>query len=94
MTDQQITKIAREYAKWITEAEGGNGVYIYSEQEAAFAFLRWLLQRYCLVEKDTIRETLWKLTDKFLEDKDYKAFGAASTAIESLFPEIAKEAGE
>lgn len=84
MTDTEITALAREYAE---ETHHGNTVAV----DFAIETIRFMLRRYCLVEKEAVREALWRLTDKFLEDNDHKAFGAASAAIESLFPEIAKE---
>lgn len=98
MNDEQITALAREYAEEILNDESylvlpTNLLNNLHQKTAEYAehLIRFLLRRYCIVEKDTVRETLYKLTDKFLEDNDHKAFGAASAAIESLFPEIAKE---
>lgn len=84
MKPEEITAFAREYAE---ETHHRNTVAV----DFAIETIRFMLRRYCLVEKEAVREALWRLTDKFLEDNDHKAFGAASAAIESLFPEIAKE---
>lgn len=87
MTDTEITALAREYAEE-TVSHTRLSTTIADDTEDV---IRFMLRRYCLVEKDTVREALWKLTDKFLEDNDHKAFGAASAAIESLFPDLGKE---
>lgn len=67
MTDTEITALAREYAE---ETHHGNTVAV----DFAIETIRFMLRRYCLVEKDAVREALWRLTDKFLEDNDHKAF--------------------
>lgn len=87
MKELEITALAREYAEF-TDMSPVDKKNISAICEC---FLKYTLRRYCLVEKDTVREALYKLTDKFLEDNNHKAFGVASVAIESLFPEIAKE---
>ena len=87
MSKEQITALAREYAEF-TDTSDVEKKHISAICEN---FLKYTLRRFCLVEKDTVREALYKLTDKFLEDNNHKAFGVASVAIESLFPEIAKE---
>lgn len=95
MSEEEITALAREYAEECAEEVGvmfnpQNWACSKCEIEAK-AVIIWLLRRFCLVEKDKVREAFWRLTDKFLTDNDTKSFGAASVVLESLFPEIAKE---
>lgn len=52
MTDQEITALAREYAEWVTKDYGEHNAYIPGETATASIFLRWLLRRFCLVEKE------------------------------------------
>ncbi len=91
MTDEQIAALAREYAEWVTEAEGGNNDYTPAEQAIASAFLRWLSQRYCLVEKSKIKETWKEITNVYIAHRHITYDGARYLFNEVLFPEIAKE---
>lgn len=56
MDEKTITALAREYAEWVTESEGGSNAYIPAETAIASALLRWLSRRYCLVEKEAVRK--------------------------------------
>lgn len=91
MNEEQITAIAREYAEF---AGYGSNIDALVGIENGFG---WLSQRYCLVEKEAVRkeydlaEKLWMksactLTEEFNRGR--------MNAIESLFPEIAKEVEE
>lgn len=104
MNDDQITALAREYAE--EEAKGTavdalpNGLKENVIQRNADHFekhLRWLLRRYCLVEKSKV---IIKYKNMKRLEEDATAFGfeahscnakVVKNAIESLFPEIAKE---
>lgn len=85
-TDQQITAIAREYAEWVTEAEGGNKAYIPAEQAIASAFLRWLSQRYCPVEKSRASD-LCRLTLEHGDSVDYGLIDGLTDIVWAIFPE-------
>lgn len=100
MNDKTITALAREYAE--EESKGTavdalpNGLKENVIQRNADHFekhLRFLLRRYCLVEKDKAREVYAERT--FRHDPDR---GLASIVVEHvlnrLFPEIAKEVEE
>lgn len=91
MEENKITALAREYAEWICPYKDKSANLSILDIRAAERLINFLLRRYCLVEKDKVREAFWRLTDKFLTDNDAKSFGAASVVLESFFPEIAKE---
>jgi hypothetical protein len=110
MTDDQITALARGYAEEINPVNELNNYpdakviadimrnalsEVTAEHIKNFeGFVRFLLRRFCLVEKETVRKAFWQLTDKLLSDGDNKSFGAAYVVLQSLFPEIAKEVEE
>lgn len=92
MDNDQITALAREYAEFTDTAEV-NKKYISAICEN---FFKYMLRRYCLVEKEAVRK---EYQDSY---KNYKTAGDARPlsqqhfrgrcfALESLFPEIAKE---
>lgn len=86
MDNDQLTALAREYAEWITEAEGGNNAYIPAEQAIASTFLHWLSRRFYLVEKSRMEEL--EITRRA------RVNGCVMLMREDvkfLFPEIAKE---
>lgn len=112
MTDQQITALAREYAeiecpefKYKGDKEWRNDD-IKSATLSNKAFLTWLLRRYCLVEKERVKQTYKEAIDgeceleKMQPQNTYAKnsilmrvgmnAGCAYT-LKSLFPEIAKE---
>ena len=95
MKEEQITALAREYAEWVTEAEGGNNAYIPAEIAMASAFLHWLCDRYCLVDKEKLKRVIKLHIEKSSERNNSSQVwfyhkGSANT-LEYLFPEIAKE---
>lgn len=93
MNEDQIVVFAREFSEF-TDGSPADIAYITAIAENS---IRFLLRRYCLVEKS-------KVSEKYLNAKSsikegYKArlggmiaVGEAHKALlESLFPEIAKE---
>lgn len=99
--NDQNTALAREYAEYATKADAGdpnlsdadiNGIKR-DVAEYAEGIIRWLSQRFCLVEKSKV-ENIHK---GILVQLDPKRFGYSPynqgrmDVIESLFPEIAKE---
>lgn len=98
MNEKEITTLAREYAEECSKGFAPADMPNCLKNEATDILvcntedmLKWLSQRYCLVEKETVRKAFWQLTDKLLSDGDNKSFGAASVVLQFLFPEIAKE---
>lgn len=102
MTDEQITAIAREYAEEMIKGTTSeelpnclkNSMMTMNTEYIAEVF-RWLLQRYCLVEKS-------KLVEEYHEAKfacgnvdpcseTWATYLAQKSVLERLFPEIAKE---
>ena len=105
MKPEEITSLAREYAEEIRAdilpffprpLPESMEVLVRADQEKADRFLRFLLRRFCLVEKEAVRK---EYQDSY---KNYKTAGNARPlsqqhfrgrcfALESLFPEIVKE---
>lgn len=102
MTQTEIDKIAREYAEEATKADAGDPNLSASDlngikrdvAEYAEEVIRFLLRRYCLVEKCKAESTYNRIWNEwnFSLDAENKANSKfILSAIESLFPEIAKE---
>jgi hypothetical protein len=96
MIDDQITALAREYAESrYPEAKTDEDDFLYDS--AVYVMednLRWLLCRYCLVEKSKLRAQYAKWMQQFCSTRDVAAKEYAAgrlNALEFLFPEIAKE---
>lgn len=91
MNEEQITALAREYAEF-TDMSPVDKKNISAICEC---FLKFVLRRYCLVEKDKVRG------ECLLARADYRTSNGMPTVqeyhrgemsmIERLFPEIAKE---
>lgn len=104
MTDAQITALAREYAEEMTkDIPLDNDIKSLRESaiklnaEGMEKHLRWLLRRFCIVEKHKV---IIKYKNAKRLEEDATAFGferhrsnaiVIKSLIESLFPEIAKE---
>lgn len=101
MTNDQIAALAREYAEECIDPQGfSKETYeelVEEKAENVAYVLRWIRDRYCLVEKSKVREAY--LEARATTKEGYKAklggmiaVGSANKALlESLFPEIAKE---
>lgn len=98
MTPEQITEIAREYAedvvKTFRNAFGDLPDCAYDDtrdtsKDNAEDVIRFLLRRYCLVEKSKLEEL-----DIAFRAKHYGIVVLNQGDIERLFPEIAKEVEE
>lgn len=102
MEDKEIYALAREYAEKIVKAKELTGKDVDMLVEVICSnsemFLRWLLQRYALVEKNKLKGTYQYIMNKIkvgenLRRKKTIDEGKAQHAIfDALFPEIAKEA--
>lgn len=96
MNDDQITALAREYA----EQTDGSPADIAYRKAIAENTLRFLLRRFCLVEKkQVIEEYKSAKHDSKMAHRErlYTMLAAASARkalLESLFPEIGKEVEE
>lgn len=89
---EQIIALAREYA----EETDGSPVDIAYTTAIAENAIRFLLRRYCLVEKSKIRNQ-FESAKKLIEARDYnkQCIGVGSRGVlERLFPEIGKEVEE
>lgn len=105
MDNDQITALAREYAEEATkDIPSDNDIKSLRESaiklnaEIMEKHLRWLLRRYCLVEKEQLKRVMALHIEKSDETvKGGKAWffhkGSANT-LRYLFPEIAKEVEE
>lgn len=102
ITDQQITDIAREYAEESAKKAGVEKLSNYLKPsvlklntESMEQKLKWLSQRYCLVEKAKIREAYKDAQkDQYNSERDFALTLAGrnrSAVLVELFPEIAKE---
>lgn len=96
MEENKITALAREYAEWVTESEGGSNAYIPAETAIASALLRWLSRRFCLVEKRKVMQ-IYQAKQHILANQNVLGITVAEEAAAQkrlmlcLFPEIAKE---
>ncbi len=103
MTDEQINTIAREYA----EQTDGSPVDIAYRKIVVEDAFRFLLRRYCIVEKSKVEREYQKSKDiiqmmDVLYGEDNLPIGDESISkqrekidlLESLFPGIAKEVEE
>lgn len=103
MNDKTITALAREYAE--EEAKGSavdalpNGLKENVIQRNADHFekhLRFLLRRYCLVEKEAVLKQ-FESAKRLIDARDYnkKCIGVGSRGVlERLFPDLGKEVEE
>lgn len=83
MTDDQLTVLAREYAEQ-TDGSSADIAYIKAIAENA---LRFLLRRYCLVEKERVKDEY----EKAKADMVSKYHQGSMVVLQVLFPEIGKE---
>lgn len=93
MTQEEITALAREYAEEKASImQGSLGTKIQAE-----LVIRFLLRRYCLVEKGKVAEEYKRAIETNRNGKETGVHSlctmgsARKVLLESLFPEIAKE---
>lgn len=103
MTNEQIQALAREYVEEMVKGSPSEELpnclknsMLTMNTEYVAGILRWLSQRYCLVEKRKLIEEYKSATANFnnasdpvIPTMDY--YLGIMKFIESLFPEIAKE---
>lgn len=106
MDNDTITALSREYAEEMIKGKPSqelpnclkNSMLTMNTEYIAEIF-QWLLHRYCLVEKNHV-EKEYKSSKHYFEHTDSsnptqkQYFWGRMCAIESLFPEIAKEVEE
>lgn len=86
MTPEQITTLAREYAEWITKDYGKDNAYTPCTQATTKIFLRWLSQRYCLVEKEKVN-SLCRVAFENGASVDYGLIDGLTDFVMEVFPE-------
>lgn len=94
MTPDQITALAREYAGEATKVDASDPNLSDSEinsirkdvAEYAEWVIRFLLRRYCLVEKSRLKKL-----DIAYRAKEYDMVVLNKTDVDYLFPEIGEE---
>ncbi len=94
MNDDQITALAREYAEEIYPNLSDKIISLRTQEiKNAERLIRFLLRRFCLVEKSKVED----IHKGILVQLDPKNFGYSPynqgriDLLKSLFPEIAKE---
>ena len=92
MTNEQIQALAREYAEEIYPNLSDKIISRRTQEvKDAERLIRFLLRRFCLVEKSKVEETWKEITDVYLAHRHITYDGARYLFNEVLFPEIAKE---
>ncbi len=98
MSEEEITSLAREYAKMavprfdMSEKQHAEAILRYTIEVRYF--LRLLFDRYCLVEKSKLESTYNRIWNEwnFSLDAENKANSKfILSALESLFPDLGKE---
>lgn len=94
MTDTEITSLAREYAEGVykdIEDERIRKPMVDSLVKGTEDSFRFLFRRYCLVEKNVIKETWEAIANLYLAEKHIDYNGARYLFNEVLFPDLGKE---
>lgn len=94
MSNEEITALAREYAEEATKADASDPNLSDSDingikrdvAEYAVEVIRFLLQRYCLVEKSKATE-LCRLTLEHGDSEDYGLIDGLVDFVCDVFPE-------
>ena len=101
MTDQEINDLAREYAEEATKADAGDPNLSASDineikrdvAEYAEEILRFLSQRFCLVEKSKATE-ICRLTLEHGDSVDYGLIDGLTDIVCEIFPEQYQQEAE
>ena len=100
MNLEEITALAREYAEAIRPYNDKTAPLSILDIREAERLIRFLLRRYCLVEKSKVAEEYKRAIETNRNGKETGAYSlctmgsARKVLLESLFPEIAKEVEE
>jgi len=98
--EEEITALAREYAEEIRPYNDKTAPLSILDIREAERLIRFLLRRYCLVEKSKVAEEYKRAIETNRNGKETGAYSlctmgsARKVLLESLFPEIAKEVEE
>lgn len=101
MNEQEITALAREYAEEATKADASdpnlsntdlNGIK-HDVAEYAEEVIRFLLRRYCLVEKSKATD-LCRLTLEHGDSVDYGLIDGLTDYVCEVFPEQYRQVAE
>lgn len=89
MTDTEITALAREYAEEIYPNLSDKIISLRTQEiKNAERLIRFLLRRFCLVEKEKLKAIRFR---KVYSEEDIRSKFTEECLIDALFPEIAKE---
>lgn len=89
MEGKEITALAREYAEEIYPNLSDKIISLRTQEiKNAERLIRFLLRRYCLVEKEKLRAIRWR---KVYSADDVRSKFTEECLIDAIFPEIAKE---
>lgn len=102
MSEEEITALAREYAEEIIKGKPSEELpnclknsMLTMNTECVAEIFRWLMRRYCLVEKSKVEEEYKeaKFTCGNVDpcSDTFAASLAQKSVLERLFPEIGKE---
>lgn len=92
MDENTITALAREYAEEIYPNLSDKIISLRTQEiKNAERLIRFLLRRYALVEKSTIKEAWSMITGVYLDHDHITYDGARYLFNEVLFPDLGKE---
>lgn len=101
MLRKEVEALDREYAEECTNPSGfSKATYeemVEERAENVTYVLRWLLRRFCLVEKADAERFYQEAKERYLNPDDEvekTMYGGRMSLLESLFSEIAKEVEE
>lgn len=96
MTPEQITALAREYAEEMCGKEHESPMYFGIAKSEMEEKLRWLLRRYCLVDKSKAKQFFQSRQNILANQDKYDRYIVDEASAEKrlmlcLFPNLAKE---
>lgn len=96
MEESEITALAREYAEEKCGKENESPMYYGIAKNEMEEKLRWLTTRFCLVEKDVVKNFYQSRKDFLAHQNEFGRDIVNDASIEvrllsCMFPEIAKE---
>lgn len=102
MKEEQTTAVAREYAEECIDPNGfSRGTYkelVEEKAERTASVLRWLSDRYCLVEKSKVERVMQlhedKLKELFKGSKTWFFHKGSAETLKYIFPDLGKEVEE
>lgn len=94
MDDDKITALAREYAEEIRPYNDKTAPLSILDIREGERLIRFLLRRYCLVEKKDVEAKYQEAKERYFnpdDETEKTMYGRRMSMLESLFPEIKKE---